>query len=163
MRAEVDDREGGWARHGFAFEVGCAVTPTAKPGKAEPHVFLGRMVKFIGRAVVAHVVGTVVGEIEVASGGVEIKADGITHPGGKNFRREHARCDSSRACRGVEAHDGAFQAVCQTDVARRADGDIQLPVGAEARIAPTVPGIVGEFVEQDLRFAWARVLMFGAL
>ncbi|MGY8990544.1 MAG: hypothetical protein ACKVHL_03020 [Rhodospirillales bacterium] len=50
-----------------------------------------------------------------------------------------------RAC-WWKTHDGAFQALNAADVTWRADGNIKLSVRAEAGVAPTMGGIVGQFI-----------------
>ena len=133
-------------RRCLAFEIRRAVGAAAVIGKTEVKAGAGRVVELVGGRIVAHAIGAVVGEIELAGRRVKIHAHRIAHAAGKH---------PGGAAAGVEAQDGTLQAAHAADVAGRADGDEYPTVRAEGDVAPAVGGLVGKAVEQNARLGAA--------
>src|SRR5262245_13472201 len=112
------------------------------PGEAEIHSHLGRVVELVGRDVVAEVVAAVAREPELARGRVPVEADAVPHA---------AREDLALPLGGVQAADRAVLALRLAHVARRADADVELPIGPEAKRPEPVVAIARQVVDDDRR------------
>lgn len=112
-------------------------------GVAEVQAGLRRAVQLVGRHVVAEVVAAVVGEPEVAGRGVPGEADRVADAVGE---------DLAVAAVGIQAGEARVdRVIAEADVARRANGHVELPVGTEVDELPAVMAVGREVVADDDR------------
>src|SRR5262245_66070394 len=112
------------------------------------HAGLRRVVELIGRYVVSEHVAPVVREPELARGRVPVEADAVPHAA-----REDLALSSAG---GVQAADRAVLALRLAHVARRADADVEQPIGPEAERLEAVVAIARQVVGYDHRLRGAR-------
>ena len=135
MRLEIDHRIGDRFGRWLTGELGIGLAWGVDVWVAEMPIALRRAVELVGRDQVAQLVATVVSEEQLARQRMPVEPDRIAHAAS-----EHLELVAVRA----QPHDRAFEAPHLADVARRADGDVQPPVGAEAGIPPAVVAKVRE-------------------
>ena len=117
-------------------------------GKPKCSADAAEMVQLVGRLVVTHVVAPVVGEPEILRGRIEVEAHAVAHAA-----RDHLRLAASQ----VDPGDGRVQrGGRRADVARRADGNVELAVGTEGDELPAVVAVRGEGVAGHLGLGRAR-------
>ena len=105
---------------------------------AEVLARLGEVVEFAGRAFVAQMVPAVVCEPQVAACRVPVKTDAVAHA---------ARYDLPVLCMvDVKAQDAREGLVGLADIAGRAHGQVEHPVGTELEILPAVVALRGQGV-----------------
>jgi hypothetical protein len=88
-----------------------------------------------GRRVVAHAVASVVGKPEDPGVGLPVEADRVANA---------AREDLAAAAVGLHAQDARVGLGRVADVARRAHGNAEEPVGAEGDVLPAVIALPGK-------------------
>ena len=114
---------------------------TVAVGEAEVHACTRRVIELVGRDVIAHVVGAVVGEPELLRARIPVEADAVA---------DAARVDLALAARG-EAADRAVFVLGLADVAGRADADVEQAVRPEPERLVAVMRMVRQIVGDDRR------------
>ncbi len=124
----------------------------AVEGKSEIKPRPWRVVEFVRRNVVTHIVGAIIGKMKLSGGGMEVHADQVADAAGIDIRLAAGR---------VEADDGTLQTGDFADIAGRTDRHVKLAVGSESGVAPAMPRIVGQPVEENLRGCPGQRLQIG--
>ena len=149
VRLKGKHREGDLLRRGFVRPVRMPRVPAGVIGEPEMHPGLGRGVELARRLIVAHVVGTVVGEMEDPCGRVEAEPDGVADAVGEGLHI---------AAVGIHPQDSPLRLLEIADVAGYADGHIEHPIRAETDVAPAVVHLVGQAIEDDLGLGLDRTV-----
>ena len=144
VRAELDGRRVELAARAALAVLGVGQVALVAERVAEVHALLRRAVQRVVGQVVADPVAGVVGEPEVLGARVPVEADRVAHA---------ARVDLHHAGLGIDAVDRRLRVGRHDDVARRADVEVELAVGAGREELPEVAGLLRgiEVVDHHLR------------
>ena len=115
-------------------------------GIPEVQALLGRDVEPVARHVLAQPVARVRREVELLRHRVPVEADAVAHAMGPVLEAGAVR---------IDARDVGVRVGRHTDVARRADVEIQLAVRAERQVLPAVRSVLGQRLVDHLHLGRA--------
>src|SRR5262245_28983749 len=111
--------------------------------KPKVHAFSGRVVQFVGRSIITHLVASVVRKPQFLRNRVPIKSHAIPNAGRKHFKAGAVR---------LHPVNHTVSLIRTADVARYADRNVKHSVGPETNELPAVMTVARKGIVHDNRF-----------